>query len=52
MQNEKLDRKSYFDHVFANTIKSYKPSKRIRRWRYVNTNIKNKDLLSSVFNIC
>ena len=33
-----------FDNVFVNTIGFSKPSKLIQRWRYVNTNIKIKDL--------
>ena len=50
MQNEKFEKKSFVDNVCANTFKFCKPSKLIRWLRYVNTNIKTKDL-SSMLNI-
>ena len=40
MQNEKRVKKTAFNNVCLNTFWLCKPSKLIRRWRYVNTNIK------------
>ena len=51
MQNEKGGlEKSTFNNVYLNTLGFCKTSKLIQRWRYVNTNIKDKDL-SPMLNI-
>ena len=50
MQNEKWGGGSTFYNVCLNTLWLCKPSKLIRQWRYVTTNIKTKGI-SYILNI-